>query len=414
MNGKKYAEWASHYDPNDLEIKMLTTLGIDFNGKRVLEIGSGTGRFTKRILNDCDEITCIDPDANALAVLQDSISSKKVHVICGTLESVKLMPEHYDYVVFPWSMYLISNREEVLSLSKEYLKPNGAIIVLQAMSGEYEEEISKLYRSYNSLAAYSRACDTLPAEVKNVFGNVTSDILTTYFEFNSIDQVVDCSLFFVEDEEGQPPLDTSIDELRERLKTYVTSAGKVVMTDFVSVIIATKAVEKEEVEELGVLRVDLSTNQNGENTVFSCSIQNIGTTKIGLHNTFLFIDEGIYNPESQQYDFPFFQKKFLGLEGVAYDDCIGCALCRKGEARYPSEFAHIKEFYEKSESNVFCRCYQLPHLSSKSILYMAPNERFTEELVIKISKGVFRAILMCVPDQKTCDCMCCNRCFCVN
>lgn len=251
MNGIKYAEWASYYDPNNLEIKMLSALGINFKRKRVLEIGSGTGRFTKRIINDCDEITCIDPDADALSVLRDSISSKKVRVICGTLESVKLKLEHYDYVVFPWSMYLIANREEVLSLSKEYLKPNGGIIVLQAMSGEYEEEISKLYRSYNSLAAYSNACDTLPADIKNMFGNVTSNILTTYFEFDSIAQVIDCSLFFVEDEEGQPPLDASIDALRERLKSYVTATGKVVMTDLVSVITATRAVEKKELEGQG-------------------------------------------------------------------------------------------------------------------------------------------------------------------
>lgn len=412
MNGKKYAEWATHYDPNGLEIKHLNAHNIFFKQKRVLEVGCGTGRFTKRILEDCEKITCIDPDSEALAVFDTQISSPKVQVICGTLETAELKAGYYDYVIFPWSMYLITNRDEILLLSKKYLKPGGNIIILQAQSGEYEEEISKLYRSYNSLGAYNSACDTLPSDVKRIFGNVTSDILSTYFEFESIDQVIDCSVFFIEDEEGQQPRMSDIIRLKERLRSYISPGGTIVMSDNVSVVIATKHEEKNEMPKLGVLQVELETKQTGDNIVFSCGIHNVGDTPIGLNNTFLFVDEGIYNTDSHQYEFPFFQKKFLGITGVADEDCIGCALCRKGVAMYPMEYQHIKSFYTNLDK-LFCRCYPLPHLSSKSILYMAPKERFSEELVVKIPKGVYRAILICVPNQETCDCMCCNRCFCV-
>lgn len=414
MNSVKYDEWASHYDPYNLEMRCLKNCDISFKKKRVLEVGSGTGRFTKRILQDCEEITCIDPDVSAIGFLKESLSSSKIQIICGTLEATDLKENYYDYVVFPWSLYLISNQIEVLSLSKKYLKPNGSVIVLQAMAGEYEEETAILYNSYNPLKAYNKACEGIPSIVTDVFGNATVTTLTTFFEFDSIEQTIDCSLFFVEDEEGELPKEETVASLRNRLQMYLTNNGKIVMSDIVSIIIANKEESRLQMEEHGVLRVSLTTQQNENNTIFSCSIQNIGKKEIGLHNTFLFVDQGVYNEKNHSYEFPFLQKKFLGIDGIADEDCIGCALCRKGIVKYPKDTPHIREFYKKSGITPFCACYPLHHLSSKSILYMAPNETFTEELVLTLDPGVYRAILMCVPDQSTCDCMCSNKCFCVN
>ncbi len=240
MNSQKYAEWASHYDPQNLEIQLLHNHGLNFEGTKVLEIGCGTGRFTKRIIDSCSSITCIDPDENAIEYLKASIISPKLQIICGTLESVVLENDYFDYVVFPWSLYLIQNQYEVLSLSKQYLRPGGRIIILQAKSGEYEEEISALYNSYDSMMAYTKACDSLPALVSSVFETASTDTLNTFFVFDSIEQVIDCSLFFVEDEEGQTPSESSISKLRERLLAYLTPAGKVVMSDIVELIFSEK------------------------------------------------------------------------------------------------------------------------------------------------------------------------------
>ena len=414
MNSIKYDEWASHYDPYNLEMRCLRSCNISFAKKKVLEVGCGTGRFTKRILQDCEEITCVDPDTDAITFLRESLPSTKIHSICGTLETIESKTNYYDYVVFPWSLYLISNQKEVISLSKKYLKPNGCVIVLQAMSGEYEEETAILYNTYNPLKAYDTACERIPSIVANVFGNVTTTTLTTYFEFDSIDQTIDCSLFFVEDEEGKPPKEEAVLSLRNRLLSYLSNNGKVIMSDNVSIIIAAKKESELQVDEHGLLQVRLSTQQSGNNTIFSCRIKNIGNKEIGLNNTFLFVDQGVYNSNNRSYEFPFLQKKFLGIAGIADEDCIGSALCRKGMAKYPNDIPHINEFYKDSGITPFCECYKLRHLSSESILYMAPNETFSEELVVTLEPGVYRAVLMCVPDQNTGDCMCCNKCFCVN
>lgn len=161
----------------------------------------------------------------------------------------------------------------------------------------------------------------------------------------------------------------------------------------------------------GKLKVDLFVVHDGANVRLSCRIKNIGEEDVKLHNSYLFLDQGVFNAQTKCFEFPFLQKKYLGLEGIADEDCIGCAQCRKGEPRYPSDCEHIKQFYNEKKGDLFCCCYELPHLSSSSILYMAQDEQFSEEIILSLSPGVYRAILMCVPEAETCDCMCCNRCF---
>lgn len=161
----------------------------------------------------------------------------------------------------------------------------------------------------------------------------------------------------------------------------------------------------------GLLRVSVDVHQVGEFSQLRCSISNIGTADIALNRTYLFVDQGIYNESNSSFEFPFLQKKFLGIDGVADEDCIGCALCKSNNPAYPLSYSHISNFYKSSKP--FCNCYPLPHLSCDSILYMAPDEIFTEDIVLKLKKGVYRAILMSVPKPESCDCICCNRCFCV-
>lgn len=238
MNAVMYAEWAKHYDPHQEEIQILSRHGISFEGKKVLEIGSGTGRFTERVLPLCAEIVCVDPDKNALSVLENNLSDYKLTTICGTLNTVSVPRGYFDYVVFSWSIYLVEDIEKNLKLSLDLLAQDGCLIVLQANSGEYEEEIAYLYTRYNPLGAYEAAYDSLPQLIKKVFGNVTCDTLNTYFVFDNIDQVIDCSLFFIEDEEGRMPSEKLINTLRNRLCQYASDDGTVKMSDIVSVFIA--------------------------------------------------------------------------------------------------------------------------------------------------------------------------------
>lgn len=240
MNGKKYYEWSKHYDPQKLELECLYSHGIDFTSSKVLEVGCGTGRFTERILPICKEVLSIDPDREALYVLKKYIQSDKLSVELGTLETLQLKENYFDYVVFPWSMYLIADKLKNLEIAYKSLRFGGKLIVLQAKAGEYESEIAQLYNSYDSLNEYYSAWSVLEQLIKNVFGNVVCDSLCTYFYFDTIDQLIDNSLFFIEDEEGILPSCEVIEGLKKRLTTYISSNGQIKMTDIVDVFISKK------------------------------------------------------------------------------------------------------------------------------------------------------------------------------
>ena len=221
MNGKKYYEWSKHYDPEKLELQCLSAHGVKFENAKVLEVGCGTGRFTERILPISKEIFSIDPDSNALDVLKSNCKDIKLTVMLGTLESIQIKKNYFDYVVFPWSIYLIKDKEKNLKIAYDALIPRGKLVVLQANSGEYEEEIAQLYHHYDSLGAYQSAGTVLEKTIKNVFGNVIYDSLCAYFYFDTIEQLIKDSVFFIEDEEGMLPTPQAVEALIERIKGYI-------------------------------------------------------------------------------------------------------------------------------------------------------------------------------------------------
>ena len=240
MSANDYYEWSKHYDPNLLELKFLTNKGINFSGKKVLEIGCGTGRFTERIFPYASEIMGIDPNESAVEICKQHLNKPSVKIYTGTLETVVIPKCYFDYAVFSWSMYMIDEKERNVRLAYESLQPGGKLIVLQANSGEYEEEVSNLYRHYASLEAYKNTYKVLSSLISKVFGNVETGTLNTYFIFDDADQVIQKSLFFVEEEEGIPPTKQSIKLFRKNLRKYYTDEGQIMMTDVVSVFIAAK------------------------------------------------------------------------------------------------------------------------------------------------------------------------------
>ena len=241
MNVNKYYEWSSHYDLEMNEIKHLFDQGISFTGKNVMEVGCGTGRFTSRIMKMAKTIEAIDPCEEAIEHCKKEFSNvDSVTFQVATLFDYQDYKKKYDIVVFSWSIYLVDNLLENLKITKEILNDGGKVVILQANKGEYEEEVSKLYENYDSLAAYENANSVLEQLLSRLFCSVRVSQLKCYFTFDDVDQIVDLSTFFVVDEEGQNPSEEKIKQFRERLKHYRNSGGKYILDDLVDVYIATK------------------------------------------------------------------------------------------------------------------------------------------------------------------------------
>ena len=58
-------------DPDGAELAALAQL-VDFSGLRVLELGCGDGRLTRRYAGPAEEVLGIDPDEEAIAAARAS------------------------------------------------------------------------------------------------------------------------------------------------------------------------------------------------------------------------------------------------------------------------------------------------------------------------------------------------------
>ena len=73
------------FDPERNEIDALLEFVGDLAGKRVLEIGAGTGRLTWRYASRAGKVVAIDPNPKRIARAQNDIP-KELHGRCDELK----------------------------------------------------------------------------------------------------------------------------------------------------------------------------------------------------------------------------------------------------------------------------------------------------------------------------------------
>ena len=89
-------------DPEGYETGALASSGVSFAARRVLKIGCGSGRLTKRYAHLAASVIAIDPDADAVSELARDLPTVDARAV-GIGELV-LPPRSVDVVVFAWSL----------------------------------------------------------------------------------------------------------------------------------------------------------------------------------------------------------------------------------------------------------------------------------------------------------------------
>jgi len=89
-------------DPEDNEAAALNAVAVPFASRRVLEIGCGDGRLTRRYVREAASIVAIDPDAEALAELRQEMPGVDARAI--GVEELELPDHSVDIVLFAWSL----------------------------------------------------------------------------------------------------------------------------------------------------------------------------------------------------------------------------------------------------------------------------------------------------------------------
>lgn len=95
---------AIDHDPELAEIRALGAMVPSFGGLRILEIGCGDGRLTRRYAATAAAVTAIDPDEQAIAECRAAIHDPHVTIYPVPFEQFSGPPATYDLVILSWSL----------------------------------------------------------------------------------------------------------------------------------------------------------------------------------------------------------------------------------------------------------------------------------------------------------------------
>ena len=95
---------ALRVDPERNEVRALKRVA-DWRGRRVLEIGCGDGRLTRRLAALGARVQAIDPDAALVSKARKRLPpsfTSRVGFRVGTADSLEYRAESFDRVVYSW------------------------------------------------------------------------------------------------------------------------------------------------------------------------------------------------------------------------------------------------------------------------------------------------------------------------
>jgi 16S rRNA A1518/A1519 N6-dimethyltransferase RsmA/KsgA/DIM1 with predicted DNA glycosylase/AP lyase activity len=93
---------AIHEDAEGHEAAAFASAGVTFTSRRVLEIGCGDGRLTKRYAHDAAPVIAVDPDSAAIARLTADLPSVDARAL--SIDQLALPARSVDVVLFAWSL----------------------------------------------------------------------------------------------------------------------------------------------------------------------------------------------------------------------------------------------------------------------------------------------------------------------
>ena len=93
-------------DPQEREVRVFERL-VRPRGQRVLEIGCGDGRVTRRLARLGAYVSAIDPDAASVRLARAALTkaaARRIQYRVGQAERLPYRAREFDTIVFSWSL----------------------------------------------------------------------------------------------------------------------------------------------------------------------------------------------------------------------------------------------------------------------------------------------------------------------
>lgn len=130
-----YNRWACTYDTQANPLIMLEesiTLDVigDVQGKRVLDLGCGTGRYCALLAERGASVVGVDPSPEMLKYAkQKALAFANIDLYDGTLANVDFPNEHFDLVVSALALSHVSDLKPTLQECVRVLKYGGWVVI---------------------------------------------------------------------------------------------------------------------------------------------------------------------------------------------------------------------------------------------------------------------------------------------
>lgn len=144
-------------------------------------------------------------------------------------------------------------------------------------------------------------------------------------------------------------------------------------------------------------KITIETKIQGEYATITGRIENLSKKRIIPQNIYLMVESGI--EKDGMAEFPYLLRH---EEGEYY--CVFSSLCRQGG------FTCLPDYLlDNSFKTQYRKIIKMRHLSSETIMFVDPGEEFSEDVILKLDKGIYKATIVWTSVKE--DCICCTKQF---
>lgn len=167
-------------DKNRTEFKKIAEF-CRLEGKTVLEIGCGDGRFTGFLAAKAHRVFAIDPDEVRIRAARQSVRNADIRI--GSGENLQFENESFDAVIFTFSLHHQDSRA-ALTEAYRVLRPGGLVVILEPTP---DGEVEQFFRLFNDETSVLN--QALQAIQNSRFRPEKEEIFCTDWKFDNVQEI---------------------------------------------------------------------------------------------------------------------------------------------------------------------------------------------------------------------------------